>query len=56
MIVGVGTHPVTSPEDAVRAIRSAAKDTDQAVALRIVRDGKPRFVAVTPAKAAENQG
>ena len=56
VIVGVGTHPVTSPEDAVRAIRSAAKDTDQAVALRIVRDGKPRFVAVTPAKAAENQG
>jgi serine protease Do len=44
VIVGVGPQPVTSPEDAVKAIRSASKD--QSVALRILRDGKSAFVAI----------
>ena len=44
VIVGVGGKKVTSPSDAVSAIRSAAKD--HAVALRIIRNGEPAFVAV----------
>jgi serine protease Do len=44
VIVGVGGKKVTSPSDAVNAIRGAAKD--HAVALRIIRNGEPAFVAV----------
>ncbi len=44
VIVGVGGKKVTSPSDAASAIRSAAKD--HAVALRIIRNGEPAFVAV----------
>jgi serine protease Do len=44
VIVGVGPQAVTSPEDAVKAIRSASKD--QSLALRILRDGKSAFVAI----------
>ncbi len=44
VIVGVGSQPVTSPEEAAKAIRAASKD--QSVALRIVRQGKPAFVAI----------
>ncbi|MFL5333336.1 MAG: PDZ domain-containing protein, partial [Geminicoccaceae bacterium] len=56
VIVGVGTKPVASPDDAVRAIRSASRGDNGALALRIVRDGKPGFVAVSPAGSTESQG
>jgi serine protease Do len=49
VIVGVGTQAVTSPEQAVRAIReSEGKGKGDAVALRILRDGQTAFVAVNP--------
>ncbi len=48
VIVGVGTHPVTDPAQAASAIRNAERN-DQAVALRIIHDGQPAFVAVNPA-------
>jgi serine protease Do len=51
VIVGVGGKQVTSPGDAANAIRSAAKD--HAVALRIIRDGQPRFVGVNLDQSSE---
>ena len=47
VIIGVGSHSVTSPEEAVKAIHAATKDKDAALALRIIRDGQAAFVAVT---------
>jgi serine protease Do len=47
VITGVGEHEVTGTADASRAIRDGLKD-DQALALRIMRNGEPAFVAVTP--------
>jgi serine protease Do len=47
VIVGVGAKAVTSPDEAVKAIHSATKDKDGALALRIIRDGQTAFVAVT---------
>jgi serine protease Do len=44
VIVGVGSQKVASPEEAVRAIQAAGKGHD--LALRILRDGHPVFVAV----------
>ena len=49
VIVGVGTRPVTDPAQAANAIRNAERNGDQAVALRIIHDGQPAFVAVNPA-------
>ena len=46
VIVGVGTHPVTSPAEATKAIRSAMNGSDHAVALRVIRDGQAVFVGV----------
>jgi len=43
VIVGVGGKPVTSPDEAAKAIRSTAKG---AVALRVLRDGHSLFVAI----------
>jgi serine protease Do len=54
VIVGVGTRPVTDPAQAANAIRNAERNGDQAVALRIIHDGQPAFVAVPPASAAGN--
>lgn len=57
MIVGVGAKAVTSPEETVKAIRAATSGgADQAVALRIIRDGQPAFVGVNPQAAGPNQG
>ena len=53
VIVGVGTEPVTSAEQAVHAIRQAIHKT-HAVALRVFRDGHTLFVAVAPGKAGQN--
>ena len=48
LVVGVGAKPVATPADAAAAIRGSTKD-GKTVALRIVRNGQPRFVAVPPA-------
>jgi serine protease Do len=50
VIVGVGTHSVTDPTQAANAIRDAEHNGDQAVALRIIHDGQPAFVAVNLAQ------
>ena len=52
LVVGIGAKAVASPEDAVQAIRAAAKD-GKSVALRIMRDGRARFVAVKPGTGVE---
>ena len=46
VIVGVGTHPVTSPSDAAREIHSAMDGQDHAVALRVIRNGEAVFVGI----------
>jgi serine protease Do len=51
VIVGVGGKKVASPSDAANAIRGAGKD--HAVALRIIRNGQPAFVAVNLDQSAE---
>jgi len=52
VIVGVGDHTVASPAEATRAIRESLK-ASQAIALRIIRDGQPAFVAVSPAQGEQ---
>jgi serine protease Do len=51
VIVGVGGKQVTSPSDAVSAIRGASKD--HAVALRIIRNGQSMFVGVNLDQSSE---
>jgi serine protease Do len=46
VIVGVGSKAVASPNEAIRAIRAALSGSDHSVALRILRNGEPAFVAV----------
>ena len=46
VIVGVGTHPVTSPSEAAKAMRAALSGKDHALALRVIRNGEPVFVGV----------
>jgi len=55
VIVGVGTKPVTSPDEAAKAMRNAAKSADHAVALRVIRNGQPLFVGVDLDEAS-NEG
>ncbi len=52
LITGVGEHNVGSTAEASHAIREQLH-ANQAVALRILRNGQPVFVAVAP---ADNQG
>jgi serine protease Do len=47
VIVGVGTHSVSSPDEAARAMRTALNKNDHALALRVLRNGQPVFVGVT---------
>jgi serine protease Do len=47
VIVGVGTHAVTSPAEAAKAMRVALSGTDHALALRVIRNGQAVFVGVT---------
>ncbi len=56
VIVGVGAKAVSSPEDAVKAIKAATGGADGAVALRIIRDGQPAFVAVSPGRRGPESG
>jgi len=46
VIVGVGTHAVTSPAEAARAMHTAM-NSDHALALRVIRNGQALFVGVT---------
>ncbi len=53
VVLSVGTKPVASPEEAVRAIRAASKTKDGTLALRIFRDGQASFIAVDMNKPTE---
>ncbi len=53
VVMGVGTKAVTSPEEAVGAIRQSTQ-AGHTVALRVMRDGHTAFVAVNP--AADSSG
>ncbi|MDE2515072.1 MAG: Do family serine endopeptidase [Rhodospirillales bacterium] len=46
VIVGVGTEAVHSPGEAASAIAKAESGPNHAVALRILRNGQPAFVAI----------
>ncbi len=46
VIVAVGRQKVDAPASTVQAIRAALEGQDHSVALRIIRDGAPAFVAV----------
>jgi serine protease Do len=52
VVLGVNSIAVGSPDQAARAIRAAMQQNGGALALRILRQGQPIFVAVTPTKAA----
>ncbi|GAB0118561.1 serine peptidase [Acidisoma sp. 7E03] len=52
VVLGVNSAAVGSPNQAASAIRSALHDGGGAVALRILRQGQPIFVAITPDKSA----
>ena len=54
VLLGVGGKSVANPREAVEAIRSASQ-AGQPLALRILRDGHPAFVAVTPGGAGGGQ-
>jgi serine protease Do len=47
LLVGIGPTDVTSPDEAVAAIKAARKSGADAVALRIVRQGQALFVGIT---------
>jgi serine protease Do len=55
VIVGVGTHSVGSPREAMRAIHDAVGSA-HSVALRILRDGHTEFVAIDMANAEKSEG
>ncbi len=55
VITGVGDKAVTGGNDASRLIRESLK-ANQAVALRIIRNGEPIFVAVAPAQGGDQGG
>jgi serine protease Do len=48
VIVGVGNKPVGNPDEAVQDIHAAISSTNHAVALRILRNGQPIYVAIAP--------
>lgn len=52
IVLGVNSAAVGSPNQAASAIRSALHNGGGAVALRILRQGQPIFVAITPDKTA----
>ncbi|MEO9191152.1 MAG: Do family serine endopeptidase [Acetobacteraceae bacterium] len=54
VIVGVGTHAVQSPSQASKAIGDALGHDSKALALRIIRNGQPAFVAVNLNPNAES--
>ena len=50
LLIGVGNKPVSSPDEAVAAIRAGTSE-GKAVALRIMRDGNTAYVAVAPERS-----
>jgi serine protease Do len=54
VIVAVGSQPVASPTQAAHDMQEALAGSGHAVALRIIRDGQPAFVAIAPAQ--QNEG
>lgn len=54
VIVGVGSTAVDSPQEAAHAIQEAVSGSRHAVALRIIRNGQPIFVAIAPGR--QNEG
>jgi serine protease Do len=54
VIVAVGSQPVASPSQAAHDMQQAIAGSGHAVALRIIRDGQPAFVAIAPAQ--QNEG
>jgi serine protease Do len=54
VIVAVGSQPVASPTQAVHDMHEALAGSGHAVALRIIRDGQPAFVAIAPEQ--QNEG
>jgi serine protease Do len=53
VIVGVGTHAVSSPAEAARAMRTALNGSNHALALRVLRNGQAVFVGVTVGDQAD---
>jgi len=56
VILGVGGKAIETPAEAVSAIRDALTGKDQAVALRILRDGASRFVGISVDPSADTAG
>ena len=55
VIVGVGTHAISTPQQATHAIHDAIGSA-HSVALRIVRDGHTEFVAIDMSKGEKSEG
>ncbi len=55
VIVGIGEQPVSSVDEAVKAIH-AAESRGGAVALRVIHQGQKLFVAISLGKGTGNQG
>ncbi|GAB0113662.1 Do family serine endopeptidase [Acidisoma sp. C75] len=52
VVLGVNSATISSPNQAATAIRAALQNDHGAVALRILRQGQPIYVAITPDKSA----
>jgi serine protease Do len=52
VVLGVNSTTIGSPNQAASAIHKALHDNSGAVALRILRQGQPIFVAITPDKTS----
>ncbi len=53
VLESVGTQAVTSPQQAVTALREGTKAAGSAVALRVLRDGHQAFVALGASQSSE---
>ena len=56
VILGVGGKAVENPAEAASAIRDALSGKEQAVALRIMRDGASRFVGISMDQGMDKSG
>ena len=56
VILGVGGKAIENPAEAASAIRDALSGKEQAVALRIMRDGASRFVGITMDQSGDQAG
>jgi serine protease Do len=56
VILGVGGKVIETPAEAVAAIRDSLTAKDQAVALRIMRDGASRFVGISMDQSGQQAG